>query len=120
MVDPGHPNAFGPGKRPMHTIIPALAFRDGRCELSFGVMGAHYQPMGHAQFITNMVDYGMDVQAAIDAPRAFFVGESSVVGAGAAGRDGRGPAGRAAMMWCEHRRRGAARRRSASTGSAAC
>jgi gamma-glutamyltranspeptidase/glutathione hydrolase len=79
VLDPGHPNAFGPGKRPMHTIIPALAFRAGRCELSFGVMGAHYQPMGHGQLITNMVDYGMDVQAAIDAPRAFFVGESSVV-----------------------------------------
>ena len=78
-LDPGHPNAFGPGKRPMHTIIPALAFRDGRCELSFGVMGAHYQPMGHAQVITNMVDYGMDVQAAIDGPRAFFVGDSAVV-----------------------------------------
>jgi len=79
VLDPDHPNTFGPGKRPMHTIIPALAFRDGRCELSFGVMGAHYQPMGHAQVITNMVDYGMDVQAAIDAPRAFFLGESSVV-----------------------------------------
>jgi gamma-glutamyltranspeptidase/glutathione hydrolase len=79
VLDPGHPNAFGPGKRPMHTIIPALGFRAGRCELSFGVMGAHYQPMGHGQFITNMVDYGMDVQAAIEAPRAFFVGESSVV-----------------------------------------
>ncbi len=79
VLDPDHPNAFGPGKRPMHTIIPALAFRDGRCELSFGVMGAHYQPMGHAQVITNMVDYGMDVQAAIDAPRAFFLGASAVV-----------------------------------------
>ena len=79
VLDPDHPNAFGPGKRPMHTIIPALAFRDGRCELSFGVMGAHYQPMGHAQVITNMVDYGMDVQAAIDAPRAFFLGDSAVV-----------------------------------------
>jgi gamma-glutamyltranspeptidase / glutathione hydrolase len=79
VVDPDHPNAFGPGKRPMHTIIPALAFRGGRCELSFGVMGAHYQPMGHGQLITNMVDYGMDVQAAIDAPRAFFVGESTIV-----------------------------------------
>ena len=79
VLDPDHPNAFGPGKRPLHTIIPALAFRDGRCELSFGVMGAHYQPMGHAQVITNMVDYGMDVQAAIDAPRAFFLGESAVV-----------------------------------------
>jgi len=79
VVDPDHPNTFGPGKRPMHTIIPALAFRGGRCDLSFGVMGAHYQPMGHGQLITNMVDYGMDVQAAIDAPRAFFVGESTVV-----------------------------------------
>ena len=79
VLDPDHPNTFGPGKRAMHTIIPALAFRDGRCELSFGVMGAHYQPMGHAQVITNMVDYGMDVQAAIDAPRAFFLGDSAVV-----------------------------------------
>ena len=79
VLDPDHPNTFGPGKRPMHTIIPALAFRDGRCELSFGVMGAHYQPMGHAQVITNMVDYGMDVQAAIDAPRAFFLADSAVV-----------------------------------------
>jgi gamma-glutamyltranspeptidase / glutathione hydrolase len=79
VVDPDHPNAFGPSKRPMHTIIPALAFRSGHCALSFGVMGAHYQPMGHAQIVTNMVDYAMDVQAAIDAPRAFFVGGTSVV-----------------------------------------
>jgi gamma-glutamyltranspeptidase/glutathione hydrolase len=79
VVDPDHPNAFGPNKRPMHTIIPALAFRGGRCDLSFGVMGAHYQPMGHAQVVTNLVDYAMDVQAAIDGPRAFFVGETSVV-----------------------------------------
>src|SRR2546428_3597206 len=78
-VDPDHPNAFGPSKRPMHTIIPALAFRGGRCELSFGGMGAHYQPMGHAQIVTNIIDYAMDVQAAIDAPRAFFVGGTSVV-----------------------------------------
>src|SRR6266851_1702903 len=79
VVDPAHPNTFGPRKRPMHTIIPALAFRDGRCDLSFGVMGAHYQPMGHVQLVSNLVDYGMDVQAAIDAPRAFFVGEQTVV-----------------------------------------
>jgi gamma-glutamyltranspeptidase/glutathione hydrolase len=79
VVDPDHPNAFGPSKRPMHTIIPALAFRDGRCDTSFGIMGAHYQPMGHVQIVCNMVDYGMDVQAAIDAPRAFFVGEKTVV-----------------------------------------
>ena len=58
VLDPAHPNAFGPGKRPMHTIIPALAMRDGRCELAFGVMGAHYQPMGHMQIVTNMVDHG--------------------------------------------------------------
>jgi gamma-glutamyltranspeptidase/glutathione hydrolase len=79
VLDPGHPNAFGPGKRPLHTIIPALAFRDHRCVLAFGVMGAHYQPMGHVQIVTNMLDYGMDVQAAIDFPRAFFVDDQTVV-----------------------------------------
>jgi gamma-glutamyltranspeptidase/glutathione hydrolase len=78
-LDPKHPNTFGPSKRPLHTIIPALAFRDQRCELAFGVMGAHYQPMGHAQFVTNLVDYQMDVQSAIDCPRVFFVGEATVV-----------------------------------------
>jgi gamma-glutamyltranspeptidase/glutathione hydrolase len=79
VVDPDHPNTFGPNKRPMHTIIPALAFRGGRCDLSFGVMGAHYQPMGHAQVVSNIVDYGMDVQAAIDAPRAFLLGHTTAV-----------------------------------------
>ena len=74
VLDPGHPNTLGPSKRPMHTIIPALAMRDGRCDMSFGVMGAHYQPMGHVQIVTNMVDYGMDVQTAIDAPRAVLRG----------------------------------------------
>jgi len=79
VLDASHPNALGPGKRPMHTIIPGLALRDGRCDTSFGVMGAHYQPMGHVQMVLNLFDYGMDVQSAIDAPRAFFEGESSVV-----------------------------------------
>ena len=79
VVDPNHPNTFGPNKRPMHTIIPSMAMRDGRCEMSFGVMGSHYQPMGHAHIINKIVDYGMDVQQAIDAPRVFFTGERTEV-----------------------------------------
>ena len=78
-VDPHHPNAIGPSKRPMNTIIPALGMRDSRCELAFGVMGAHYQPMGHAQLVTNLVDYRMDLQAAIDSPRVFYEGEETIV-----------------------------------------
>jgi gamma-glutamyltranspeptidase/glutathione hydrolase len=79
VVDPNHPNAIGPSKRPMNTIIPALAVRDGRCELTFGVMGAHYQPMGHAHFVTNLVDYRMDLQAAIDQPRVFYEEKATIV-----------------------------------------
>lgn len=79
VLDPKHPNCAGPGKRPMHTIIPALAMRGDRCEMTFGVMGGSYQSMGHAHFVSNLVDYGMDVQAAIDAPRYFFEGGKTVV-----------------------------------------
>jgi gamma-glutamyltranspeptidase/glutathione hydrolase len=79
VLDPAHPNTFGPDKRPMHTIIPALAMRDSRCDVTFGVMGAHYQPMGHSQMVLNLVDYGMDVQSAIDAPRAFFEGNLTLI-----------------------------------------
>ena len=67
----GHPNEAGGGKRPMHTIIPAMLRRNGRVIMPFGVMGGAYQPNGHARFVTNIVDYDMDPQTAIDAPRSF-------------------------------------------------
>ena len=67
----GHPNEAGAGKRPMHTIIPAMLRKNGRVTMPFGVMGGAYQPNGHARFVTNMVDFGLHPQAAIDAPRCF-------------------------------------------------
>ena len=67
----GHPNEAGPGKRPMHTIIPGMLRKDGRVTMPFCVMGGAYQPCGHARLITNLVDYGMDPQSANDAPRCF-------------------------------------------------
>ncbi len=68
---PGHPNEAAGGKRPMHTIIPAMLRDRGRVIMPFGVMGGAYQPAGHARFVTNLSLYGMGPQAAIDAPRAF-------------------------------------------------
>jgi gamma-glutamyltranspeptidase/glutathione hydrolase len=66
-----HPNELGGGKRPMHTIIPGMLCKNGRLIMPFGVMGGAYQPCGHARFVSNMVDYGLDAQTAIDAPRCF-------------------------------------------------
>jgi gamma-glutamyltranspeptidase/glutathione hydrolase len=70
-LDKGHPNELKGGKRPMHTIIPGMIRENGKLRMPFGVMGGQYQSTGHARFASNLVDFGMDPQEAIDAPRAF-------------------------------------------------
>jgi gamma-glutamyltranspeptidase/glutathione hydrolase len=68
-MDPSHPNHVAPNKRPFHTIIPAFLMRDGKPQMSFGVMGGNMQPQGHLQTLVRMIDYHQNPQAACDAPR---------------------------------------------------
>ncbi len=78
-VERGHPNCIAPMKRPMHTIIPGMVCKDGEAVMPYGVMGGHYQPMGHSWFLTNFLQYGLDIQEAIDLARLFpFKGKVQV------------------------------------------
>lgn len=73
-LERGHPNCIAPRKRPMHTIIPGMLTKGGQAVMPFGVMGGHFQPMGQSLLLTNMFDYGMNVQESIDFPRFFPFG----------------------------------------------
>ena len=74
VVEPGHPNCIAPNKRPFHTIIPGMVHKNGRVHMSYGVMGGHYQPVGHTHLLTNVIDFGMDLQEALDLARVFHFG----------------------------------------------
>ncbi len=79
-MTPGRMNSYAPGKRPFHTIIPAFVTRDGKPFMSFGVMGGATQPQGHAQIMINLIDFGMNLQEAGDAPRILHGGSSQPTG----------------------------------------
>ncbi len=78
-LDPDHPNALEPGKRPFHTIIPAMATKDGEMYLCYGVMGGFMQPQGHLQVISNLVDFDMTPQPALNALRFMVAGDGVVL-----------------------------------------
>ena len=77
-LDPQHPNSIAPRKRPMNTIMPGLVMRGSRAFMPFGVTGGDFQPFGHAHVVANIVDFGLDPQAALDVPRVFFENETVV------------------------------------------
>jgi gamma-glutamyltranspeptidase/glutathione hydrolase len=78
-LDPGHPNRFEPGKRPFHTIIPAMVFKDDKLLMSYGVMGGDVQAQAHVQVLVNLIDRGMNLQQAIDAPRVRYISGRGVM-----------------------------------------
>ena len=84
----GHPNTYAPGKRPFQTIIPAFVTKGGKPWLSFGVMGGAMQPQGHAQIVMNLIDFGMNLQEAGDAPRIQHDGSTEPSGQNTAMDDG--------------------------------
>ncbi len=84
----GHANSFAPGKRPFHTIIPAFITRGGKPWISFGLMGGAMQPQGHAQIVMNLIDFGMNLQEAGDAPRIQHDGSTEPAGQNTAMTDG--------------------------------
>ena len=79
VLQAGHPNRLEPGKRPFHTLIPAMVFKDGRLLMTYGVMGGDIQAQGHAQVLINLIDRGLNLQQAIDAPRVRYVSDRGVM-----------------------------------------
>lgn len=79
-LEDGHANVYAPGKRPFQTIIPAFISKDGKPWVSFGVMGGDMQPQGHVQIVLNLIDFGMNLQEAGDAPRIYHTGSSEPTG----------------------------------------
>ena len=88
VLKPGHPNTYAPGKRPFQTIIPAFITKDGKPYVSFGLMGGAMQPQGHVQMVMNLVDFGMNLQEAGDAPRLQHDGSTEPTGQNTMTSDG--------------------------------